>query len=503
MNCYARRLRRIFLQPLNIALMTGTLLTGCGGAVTTSPGEVPIANAGPDLSLGNGEVVHLDGSASRTHDGQTEGLAYHWRQLAGTPVTFIEEQGEMLATPSFITPAPSAPETLTFELTVSADGYLAKDRVQIQVTPCAGEDGEVFNDCVVRGFGPIASFQWDSTSLSGYSQYEGKGSHHVHWETVQSEDPERGRVLEVTWNPLNTGSTDINGWFGIHAFADSLNLERFDTGSLSFDMRVVYAEENPLPLLAKLECGWPCTSEEFPVHNTPQDYEWHSYTFSVADIASSGLDLTQVGTPFIIFPVWNHQTTTAVVQLDNIRFTEEFTAPEPDALPPAPSEQQEHWIYPQGSVEVNYSAFANGAAEGTFNITEISGEGEQPTLELQYMNDGSGFTFYFVHTLAQDLTGLHHGEILFDMRVVSYGGNSGEFLVNAFCGPACSAFPQYSLGRPLEGEWHAVRVPVRDLAARGVDLSRVTTPFVLNFSERDQAGMTVQLRDIRWQYLPE
>ncbi|MEZ0243894.1 MAG: PKD domain-containing protein, partial [Sphingomonas sp.] len=99
-------------------------LTGNDGNTTGQPDTVditvaanvgPTANPGAQQVVGGGTVATLNGSASTDGDGDT--LSYNWSQTSGPQVTIINPNS---AIATFTAPAPSnAPQTLTFELTVS------------------------------------------------------------------------------------------------------------------------------------------------------------------------------------------------------------------------------------------------------------------------------------------------------------------------------------------------------------------------------------------------
>jgi hypothetical protein len=93
--------------------------------------EPPVADAGPDWNVKEGETVILDGSKSYDPDGFK--LAYEWAQTGGTKVTISDPA---VSQPVFTAPAlDSDGETLTFALTVTDSGGLkAQDRCIVNVT---------------------------------------------------------------------------------------------------------------------------------------------------------------------------------------------------------------------------------------------------------------------------------------------------------------------------------------------------------------------------------
>ena len=111
--------------------------------VTAVP-QPPVANAGNDASVNEGELITLDGSAS-TSDGQ---LTYAWRQLSGTDAA-LSDPGS--ATPHFTAPL-TGPEgaTLVFELEVT-DSISQTDTDTVTIT---------VNDSLA----PEADFTWSPAS---------------------------------------------------------------------------------------------------------------------------------------------------------------------------------------------------------------------------------------------------------------------------------------------------------------------------------------------------
>ncbi|WP_367716618.1 choice-of-anchor D domain-containing protein [Nitratireductor sp. GISD-1A_MAKvit] len=102
--------------------------------VTPPPNTPPTANPGPNQTVGSGDAVSLNGSASSAND-SGQGLTYAWSQTSGNPVTLTNAS---TATPSFTAPtlSPDAGNAiLTFELTVDDSMETASDTVTITVTP--------------------------------------------------------------------------------------------------------------------------------------------------------------------------------------------------------------------------------------------------------------------------------------------------------------------------------------------------------------------------------
>jgi K319L-like, PKD domain len=139
--------------------------------------QAPIANAGPDQSVGEGGTVKLNGSNSSDPDGTI--VSYRWSQKAGVTVTVSNLSS---AQPTFIAPdvGPSG-ASLTFALTVTDNGGLQSSDecivnvswVNLPPTPNAGPDQTVSEGDTVSLDGSSSMDPDDSISSYLWSQTAG------------------------------------------------------------------------------------------------------------------------------------------------------------------------------------------------------------------------------------------------------------------------------------------------------------------------------------------
>jgi pimeloyl-ACP methyl ester carboxylesterase len=92
------------------------------------PFNPPVANAGLDQTVNEGDLVRLDGTKSVAPEGNP--LTYWWTQTAGPSVTLSDPTA---ATPTFRAPFVRSPTLLTFQLTVSDGQASSSDTVPVTV----------------------------------------------------------------------------------------------------------------------------------------------------------------------------------------------------------------------------------------------------------------------------------------------------------------------------------------------------------------------------------
>lgn len=143
--------------------------------------QVPVANAGQNLTVTSGGRVTFSGSGSDT-DGSI--ASYSW-----TPPSGITLTGISTATPSFTAPQVTQTATLTFSLVVTdnAGARSAADTVDVRVSPAGGSSG----------LPPVADAGLDLMVLPGTL---------INLDGFYSTDPDDG-IVSYTWE--QTGGPDV------------------------------------------------------------------------------------------------------------------------------------------------------------------------------------------------------------------------------------------------------------------------------------------------------
>ncbi len=152
-----------------------------------------------------------------------------------------------------------------------------------------------------------------SDSGSGWSDYfvGTNPTDKVNWSIIASDEPERGDVIEVTFN-----DSSANGvWFVKSSVPVDTNA--YNSGAVVFDLKVLDYGSNTTGMTFKIDCFYPCTSGDKPL-GVVADGVWETITFPVSRMTSSGLDLSNVNTGIVIFPTT--QAGGITFQMDNIRW---------------------------------------------------------------------------------------------------------------------------------------------------------------------------------------
>ncbi len=137
-------------------------------------------------------------------------------------------------------------------------------------------------------------------------QYVANGS--VDMTVIQEEG--RGAVANLAFN------TDESVVYWQSPFGHDIS----EFSKIRFDAKVVVNPRDSGGVMMKIDCFHPCGTGDVPIETAPVG-EWKTFEFSLKDLVlhpGSGLDLTNVNTPLVIFPDWGNQKG-VVLRVDNVQ----------------------------------------------------------------------------------------------------------------------------------------------------------------------------------------
>ena len=324
-----------------------------------------------------------------------------------------------------------------------------------------GEQIVVFDDAVNDEIWTNGLGAWDSTTGADY--FDGDTSNHVTWAIIDSDDAERGKVIEVSY--------DSNGADGLLYIQSGrpVNLADFSEGALVFDIKVLDYAETTSGISYKVDCIYPCSTGD-QVLGVVGDGQWETITIPVADLVTLGLNVNSVNTGLVIYPTWGDQQG-VTLQVDNIRWEKELT--DSGNTPDTPSVNGGVMVYDDG-------------ADSNWSLWDCCGG----AVYAEVAEDGRGtvaqFTFNSTPTVAgakaltaHDASALTNGTLEFDLKVVSQPTDtSGDWLLKVE-GISDQVFAEMTLSEsnegvaPVTGEWQHYTFDLSALEADGLSLSAV------------------------------
>jgi len=261
-----------------ISLFLVCSLTACGGSSdsTTSNdtsdqgtnvvNSLPTVEAGTEQSVTEGTMVNLTGSAT---DADGAIASYQWLQTSGTSVVI---NGDTSANASFTSPAVSADETLTFQLTVTDnDGASANDSVKITVNNVtAGNTAPIANAGTDQ-----AVFVGSTVMLSGMQSSDADGDD-INYSWSLSTIPS-GSVATLSNDTAVDASfvADVSGSYVVYLTVDDGMLDsEIDSVEITVSEVVTgstagilcdynYSEYNDSPSVSYVSAAqWSCSEDE-------------------------------------------------------------------------------------------------------------------------------------------------------------------------------------------------------------------------------------------------
>ncbi|MES2822009.1 MAG: putative glycoside hydrolase [Pseudomonadota bacterium] len=138
----------------------------------------------------------------------------------------------------------------------------------------------------------------------------------------------------------------------------------------------------------------------------------------------------------------------------------------------------------------------------SFNIIDSNDAGHHQVLDIHYADQTivNGVVHVFAPESAinsLDLTEYATGKLIFDIKVIHEGTAKPDIELTVECGWPCVNTPE--IIKPLAlNQWQTVEISVAEMISRGLDVTKVTTGFLLSPTWGEQANAHYQLDNIRW-----
>ena len=330
----------------------------------------------------------------------------------------------------------------------------------------------------------------------------------------------RGMVIEV--NTSNSGNISINAVDGettsLFGMGNNPNWWVLGAGELKFDLYVDSANTDPDgSLLIKMDSGWPALGFiDLAVADLPMD-EWTSVSVPINDLlhpdnsGSDPLDTDAIVSFFVLEP-----TSSAHVKVDNIVL--KCGHPSRNGcgiLPPGGevdgevvnvfiNEVDPVWNNGIGAWDNAFNSDYFDGASGnhvSWSIQSAADPDRGNILNVSFSNNPTFGLVYIQSAAGIDLSQFASGKLIFDLRLQAGTTHGMTYKVDCIF-PCTSGDQVLDLSGHERGEWNTVEVPIADLVRGGLDLTRVNTGLVIFPSSGEQAGVSFDLDNIRWELAP-
>ena len=263
---------------------------------------------------------------------------------------------------------------------------------------------------------------------------------------------------------------------------------------LRFDLKIISTEPST-SFKIKLDDG----SQDLLQYtiNTPPTNQWTRISVPLSQMqGNSAVDFSAVQKPFII-----EASGPAKIQVDRI----ELICLDPCNLAPVSSDTN-------NAITETISIF-DDEVNSRWNLGILIWEEQTPHLlvdvvdaseaehgkviDVTFSAENSNGLVFIQADSSQNMNAFaSNGLLQFDINVQNYAAAT-SINIKADCTHPCSS-GDINIGQPGMNGWQTVQVPVSDLVAGGLDLSKVNTPFALLPRWTEQAGVHLQLDNILW-----
>lgn len=322
-------------------------------------------------------------------------------------------------------------------------------------------------------------------------------------EPVVLEAAATGADGETVWGIQFNATTESNAFLQTvgTVFRNGLifNEAMRENGALEFDLWIEAIDE-ATDLVVKIDSGWPNLSEY--TLETPEAGQWTSFSLPISDFVANTrgdgvVNFDDISNPFVLEAFGG----TAIVQLNNIRYHCDTGACEIDAVQPPPAIVSDQLDIFAGDLAPPFTEL--GAFASEVEITNIpNSDLGAPALQFSFSASAATDGVYITSQQgAQDLSAFEGGNVVFELKVINAADNTDGFSVKADHDGGSSG--DLSVPLPDNNDWNTITIPVDQLTSTGLDLSLVTAPFVVFPVFDQQANLTFQVGNIRWEAAAE
>ncbi len=278
------------------------------------------------------------------------------------------------------------------------------------------------------------------------------------------------------------------------------NLVKMETnGELKFDM-YIESIDSTTKLAVKLDSGWPNAS--YREITNPEVGVWTSVSVPFEkllpnNIQAGQVDMEKVTNPFVIEP----SNGAAHIKLNNIRIhciLDCNVKPVSKASSSILSDSFD--VYVNGVDPVWDYGIGEYDPNGHVTATEVDAVELERGKVIDVSFDttaNNGLAFVQATGTKNTSAFATAGYLSFDIKVLDYGTNTGGLVIKADCVNPCSS-GDINIGKPGDGVWETVTVPVSQMVTGGLNLTKVNTPFIIMPKWDDQKGVHLQLDNIKW-----
>ena len=241
-----------------------------------------------------------------------------------------------------------------------------------------------------------------------------------------------------------------------------------DSGVLQFDLKVVTNPNNPdATWVMKIESDEGSTAVEVPltdVGDAPVAGEWKTYTFTFADLAGAGLDVSAIDV-VMIFPAWGTGEG-AVYRVDNAKMYDPSASAGDEIMifQDTAADMWKIWDCCGGSTPTEETDDADHGTVAEFVI------GSTPTVMGFLADDGTSFDASAI---------LANGVVQFEMKVVTPPNNPDAVWTFKIESTGAATAVELPLAQsvegevPINGQWQTYTFTLQSLFAAGLDISDI------------------------------